>query len=399
MMFEQVENLCVIVGDNVAAAAKRNSDGTFGNIRYFQSDYDLQEFINAMKNPRVRVFVDNSDMKFLYHTLPDVKGISVDEIAAKRLALQSTAKSITGLVQIDKQFSGRRDWIYTFIYLDYTENEWIDAIEESDAVIMGVHFLPVEMYTIIERTVHDLAASERLHTRVDVLVLQNNTSGLRLASYRGGKIISSKIIRRESGLPPSIIAGKIAVDVNLALNQLSKLSLLNARDTNVTLILDNEIKEHIRERDFTGCNLTVLAVDEVAPSSEELFLNNVGEPIISANTKLAAKRVKRYNILRALNYVMILLLLAICLVLVYEYNKKDGQEGTFRPFDLWGMIDELSDESTRLHHYKWQPDLIEFDFFSSEGEEHSNMAHNLWPDAQVNLDKGRINVTIKNRGE
>lgn len=255
------------------------------------SDSDkLKELLIAHPHADIHIYIDTLDQSYIQRTLPGVGQIGINSVAQKRLDKETPKDHFKGYVQIGRSPIGRQDWIYTFISAanEPPISTWINFLMPFKNVIAGIHFMPVELYSVVQKLKKLAIESKQFKlqeqkditkkgflsflspkvsstdSRWELYFSQDKTGGFRQVAFQDGKIIFSRLINNINDPSAEVVAGNIEQEIANSIEYMSRLSLGKEKEIDVYLVLSAEIIKYLRKDKVKANNLFLFTPFELA---------------------------------------------------------------------------------------------------------------------------------------
>lgn len=276
----------------------------------------------------VQVFLDHADQVYDPKILPITSTFGVDGIALKRLGKTVPHSYLRSAQKVCKLSNANmRDWLVSNIYCAYESPviDWIEFLLPYQVVIEGIYFMPLEVGAVASElnALFDNKGNEWL-----ILISQTRVGGCRLSVYRGDKVILSRVINNLMLESSEVSAGNIEVEVNNTIEFLRRLTLDNALQFNLLLMIDDKVEKLLRAEQM-HCerikSLTVLQVSnlfgfENLVAENEKYLDQLLLSMLFKRTLIStlhtSETLRSYNLHKFTNYAVKIAMIASLSVLI-----------------------------------------------------------------------------------
>jgi hypothetical protein len=260
----------LIIGDDGAVLALMN--GTKLMNRLFASSpalSDRREISSLIaKYPSVPIYVllDSMEQSYTQQTLPAVSSLSINKLVKKRLERDFSESDIKSAVSMGRSTSGRRDWMYMFIStpMNTALSEWLNYITSLPNKFLGIHLLPVEMESFLNRLNKHLYKKGEEEPEWRLVVTHNKTGGFRQVVFKNKRVIFTRLIPPGKENLPDIIAGSIEQETLNTLDYLRRLSFEDGNKIDITMIVASEIKNSLEGSNIRDQKLSIFTPYEAA---------------------------------------------------------------------------------------------------------------------------------------
>lgn len=252
-------------------------DASINNIK------QMSALLNNNPKCSVSILIDTIDQNFNIQTLPAVSSLSIGKLVNKRLERDFQKSDIKGAVNIGKEESGRKDWIYMFASSPLSQkiSSWIDFIISHDNKLEGVFFLPLEMENFLKK-INKALDKEKKQSKVnknywDMLVTYNKTGGFRQVVMHKQKVIFTRLIRFSNETLPDIVAGNIEQEIINTTDYLRRLNFEDEDIIKVKAIVPNDLKRSLESTVIRNEKISLFApseIEELLGISNPLALEN-----------------------------------------------------------------------------------------------------------------------------
>lgn len=240
-----------------------------------KSSAAFKALLEEHENYGINMIVDMIDQSYVRHTLPPVTPLGVNKIIQRRLDRDFAPDDIKGAISLGREKSGRKDWNFLLIALSYNDKlrDWCDLLYDLTNRFKGIYLAPVESEYIINqlaRAIQKSALSEPTNnnegekttktktpkfkkpskqaielTHWNILITHNKTGGFRQVVLKGGKLVFTRVAQSTEEDNASIIAGNVEQEVKNTIEYLRRLSFNNYSTLDITIIIGEDIKQHI----------------------------------------------------------------------------------------------------------------------------------------------------------
>lgn len=254
-----------------------------------QDTVELRKILLSDNDAKIHIYVDILDQSYMQKTLPAISVFSIDSLAQKRLEKETPKTHLKNCLRVGRLSSGRKDWIYVFISTAFEPpiSNWVAFLSKYQNIIVGIHFLPIEMACIVD-ALKDVISAKNVSSikpklpfidkvkalvskdQIDdipvweVLLTLNKSGGFRQAVYQNGKVIFTRLLNSISDPNPDVIAGNIEQEIANSLEYLRRLSLREKDEIKIYMVISGDIKKHIRKEKFNTTEVHIFTPYEAA---------------------------------------------------------------------------------------------------------------------------------------
>jgi hypothetical protein len=254
----------------------------------------LKELLREYPTAPIYMLVDMVEQSYVRHTLPPVSSLGVNKIIQRRLARDFAPDDLKGALSLGREKVGRKDWTFLLVSLAYKDSlrDWCEMVYDLPNRFKGVYLSPVESEGIMRLLA---AGKERIQQedlgeqkdkrasrialkrqgrkkkdtdtgaiRWEVLVVHNKTGGFRQVVLKNGTLIFTRMAQNAGDEKPTVMAGNIEQEIHNTIEYLKRLSFTEASELMVTVIVGQEIKDHLSIDAFNAQRSTVYTPYEVA---------------------------------------------------------------------------------------------------------------------------------------
>jgi hypothetical protein len=246
----------------------------------------LKELLREYPAAPIYMLVDMVEQSYVRHTLPPVSSLGVNKIIQRRLARDFAPDDLKGAISLGREKVGRKDWTFLLVSLAYKDalRDWCEMVYDLPNRFRGVYLSPVESAGILKllnegkEEKHTTPASRFSFTRPsakkkeadtspirwEVLVVHNKTGGFRQVVLKNGMLIFTRMAQSFGEEKPTIVAGNIEQEIHNTIEYLKRLSFTETSELIVTIIVGQEIKDHLSTSAFNAQHSVVYTPYEAA---------------------------------------------------------------------------------------------------------------------------------------
>ncbi len=246
-----------VVNDQIVQKFFTKSTDSHDTIR-------LVQLLNQDKNAKIHILLDTIDQTYVQKVVPGVSAFSIDGIAKSRIEREVPAEYLKCVVQLYKNPGARREWMYTFVSAPYEQpvSKWVEFFAPFPNIIDGIHFLPIEMTSIVPMLRDEKRQVKRRFEFVykllpdrfnkqpkhgwEIIFTQNKTGGFRQVALLDTKIVFSRLINNINNPDPDVLAGNIEEEINNSIEFTSRLGLGSEDNITVYFVLSNDALRSLR---------------------------------------------------------------------------------------------------------------------------------------------------------
>ncbi len=239
---------------------------------------ELHTVLEEAPDAVIDIYLDVLDQSYLQKTLPAVDAFSVKALARRRIEKETPPDHLKIPLKIGRFASGRKDWMYMFVSAAYEPpiSTWIEVLMPHPNVILGIHFLPIELQKIVDlmhksglpklkdkkslqqdlinikdsilQLWHKLFAKNFIAKSIwEIWLFNNKSGGIRQAVYQNGNIVFSRLLNNVFDQNIEVVAGNIEQEVNNSIEYLRRLSLKSNDEVIVNIVIGSEVQSFIRQ--------------------------------------------------------------------------------------------------------------------------------------------------------
>ncbi len=240
---------------------------------------DRREF-NALfqqyHNAPLSLLLDIMDQNYSQQSFPAVSVLAIDKLVKKRMERDFDPNDINGAISLGREEDGRKDWKYLLVSVTRTEivSDWVDYIVSLPNPFQGIYLLPLETASMAKRLPLVDKEGKAEQTNWQLIVSHHKVSGIRQTIIYKGKTLFSRLIMQGKENMPELLAGFIEQETLNTIEYLGRLSFSEESKLNITIVVSEEIKQHLSQNRIQDHYVEVLTPNEIAKA---LGYNEISE--------------------------------------------------------------------------------------------------------------------------
>ncbi|AIF80689.1 hypothetical protein I862_00620 [endosymbiont of Acanthamoeba sp. UWC8] len=313
---------------------------------------ELRKILLGDEEASLHLYIDVLDQTYIQRTLPAISVFNINKLAEQRLEKETIKTHLKSFLQVGRTEVGRNDWIYMFISTAFEPpiSTWVKFFEEYRNIIQGIHFLPVELSTVVKKlrknqvnSTNKLLKFKKLFSLFknkensgistwEVLLTLNKSGGFRQVVFQNGRVIFTRLLNSLIDPNPVVIAGAIEQEIINSIEYLRRLSTKEKVEIYINILISNEIKKNIRRNKFNAKEVNIYTPYEASnilkiPPDITTENDRFCDPLILSLMHLDKKRVitvhteetkKVYIYTKLFNYFLTLLKLAVPISIIFS---------------------------------------------------------------------------------
>lgn len=243
----------------------------------------VSTFFKKYKKEPIYILLDTVAQNYNLKSFPSVSYIDIIQMVKRTLRKDKPANTVARYYYIDRDKISKK-WNYMFVFaaLESPLSEWLDYFYTIPNRVVGVYMIPIELQGIVK------ILKKKQKTKVtkvkqkkflspgrkktptekkdiwELLILQNEVSGLREAAFKNGKLIFTRLLNNNSALPNFILKFKDdllktieylkRLEPNIKLSELSVYTVLDQKGKG---LLDNLQNTEYNISNYTPNSLSI----------------------------------------------------------------------------------------------------------------------------------------------
>lgn len=226
----------------------------------------IMELLEANPQTSLCLLCDAIDQSYVRHTLPPVSPLSINKLVRRRLERDFAPEDIKGALPLGREKGGRKEWNFMLISLANSDvlQQWLDPILEAPNQFTGIHLVPVEAQEFVLKLSREIIGSSGTPSQWQLLVSHDKVGGFRQVVLQDGMLVFTRLTQYSQDLNLEVTAGNIEQEVLNTIEYLRRLSYSEQAGLDITMILNNDLRELIDGAKLGGSRVTILSPFEVS---------------------------------------------------------------------------------------------------------------------------------------
>lgn len=221
------------------------------------------------KHPSVPIYVllNTVDQTYTKQSLPAVSSLSVGKLIKRRMDRDYPAKDIKGAIQVGKQSTGRKDWIYLFATCSVNPliEEWMNYFLALSNPFAGIYFFPLESQNILSSLYQKtIKQPQKKYLGWQLWMSQHKTGGFRQVVTHEGKVVFTRLINIDKDNMPDVVAGHVEQEIANTVEYLHRLGFENDSELHTYIVVAREIRDLLDRNRISGKEIFLLTPHELA---------------------------------------------------------------------------------------------------------------------------------------